>query len=145
MPVKPSFRCTKSSCPQEFTSDSWRLKHIKLHHPERLQVARQKNQTFRSAPRCVEPTQHHESNAIKDSVEDLDKFPYLEHLENFADTESLPTPLPPSWTETYPGAGAPLSEYISVTQERDAQGWLETNLHSNPYYPFPPREEYKYL
>jgi len=144
MPEKNSFRCSKFSCRKKFTSDSWLLGNIKLHHPERLHAARQKILSICSAPRIVEPAQHRELNDKKDSVEDLAAFPYVKHSDNVADSESQPPPHL-ARMDIYPSTGAPQIECNAESLKRDAQGCLETNLPNIPYYLCATRDEYKYI
>jgi hypothetical protein len=75
----------------------------------------------------------------------LDALPYLEHVENIAESESQPPPPPLPRTDTHPSAGSLLSDYIPAQWERDSQGCLETNLQNNPSYPFVTSEEYRYI
>jgi len=61
------------------------------------------------------------------------------------DSESqLPAP-PLMSAKSYPGAGNLLNVYIAEPWQRDPQGCLETNLQSNPYYPFALHDEYRYI
>jgi len=145
MALETHSRCPKYSCQTKSTSDSWRLKHIKLHHPEHLQVAPQQNLTIRSGPQQVESAQCQQFNAFKDSIEDLDAFRNLKHLEIVADSESQPPPPTPPRTATYPDASVPPLDSIAERRERDTQGRRETNLRNIPYYPLATREEYKYI
>jgi len=71
------------------------------------------NLTIRSAPWPIEPAQHRERNTNKDSVKNLNVFPYLEHVQNIADLEFQPLPTSLMQTQTYPGTGPPLSDYIA--------------------------------
>jgi len=75
----------------------------------------------------------------------LDAFPHLEHIEIIANSESQPPSPPRLQTDIYPGAGTLLINYNAEPWEREAQGCLETNLKTNPYYPFATCEEYKYI
>jgi len=100
MPVKTPFCCPKFSCWKKFTSDSPRLKHIKLHLPKHLQVARQRNLNIHSTPWRVKRAQHREINPNNYSVKDLDAFSHLEHLENITDSASQPLPPPLLWKKT---------------------------------------------
>jgi len=75
MPEKTPFRSLHFSCRKMYSSDSWRLTRIKVHHPDHLQVARWTNLTIHSTPQPVEPPQHCEFNTNKDSVKNLDAFP----------------------------------------------------------------------
>jgi len=145
MPEETPFHFPECSCWTKFTSDSWRLKHIKLHNPELLQVACHKNLTIRSAPWCVEPTQHREFHINKDSVEYFDVFPYLEHIESITDSESQPPPPPLWYMQTYPSAGTPLSDYITPPWEGDTQSCLETTPQNNAYFQFVTRGEFRYI
>jgi hypothetical protein len=98
-----------------------------------IQVACQKNLTDHSAPQRVEPAQHHESNAIKGSVQDWNPFPYLEQVGNILDSKSLPPPPPLPRMAIYPSVDALLSEYIAEPWECNAKGFLRMNLECNPY------------
>jgi len=101
--------------------------------------------TVHSVLRCIVPVKHCEFNVNKDSVEDLNAFPYLEHLEHIAELECQMPPPPLPRTEAFPGGDAPLRDCISDPWEYYAQGFPETNLQHNLYYPLAMREEYKYI
>jgi len=115
---------------KEFTSDSWRLNYIRLHHPEDLQDGCQRNLTIHCEPRLVKPAQCRELTAYKESVYHLHVFSYLEHAENIADWESQPLPPPILRTQIYTATGSPLNDYIAEPWERHTQGCVETNLQN---------------
>jgi len=94
----------KCSCLQKLTSDSWWLKYIELQYPKNFQVEQHNNLTIRIAPQCLEPAQQGEFNTMRDSVEDLDGFPHLEHIEILADSEPQLPPQPLLRTAIYPAA-----------------------------------------
>jgi len=50
----------------------------------------------------------------------MDAFPYLDHLEIIPESQYQPPPPALLQIETYPGAGAPLSNYIADPWEHDA-------------------------
>lgn len=101
--------------------------------------------TIRSVPRPVESTQQCDFNAKKDSIEDLDAFPYLELLQIIADSESQPLPSSVPLMDIYPGGGAPLNDYITEQWEHAAQACVQTNLQNNPYYRFKMCGEYTFI
>jgi len=113
MPEKTPFPSPKFSCWKKFTSDNWQLTHIDLHHHEHVQVVHRKTVTIPSAPRRLELAQRRDFNANKDLVEDLDSFPYHNHVQPIADSESQPQPPPLPRTETYPASGTALIDYIA--------------------------------
>jgi len=115
-----------------FTSESWQHTHLKLHHPEHHEVACQKNLPVRCATQRIDLAVRREFNTNEDSVEYLNTFPNLEHLQNTAHSESQLPPHPLLQMESNPGAGAPPRAYITELRERDAQGCLQTNVQRNP-------------
>jgi len=141
MTEKTPFRCPGFCCLEKFTSDTWGLIHIKLHHPEDCQVAPQNNLTIHSAPQSMEPAQHRKFNTNKALVEDLDVIPYLELIKNGRDLESQFPPPPQPWMEIYHRAEALLIDYIADPWKHNSQGVLEPNLNTNPIHPFATCEE----
>jgi hypothetical protein len=78
-------------------------------------------------------------------VEDWDALADLQHIGTIADVKTQPPPHPLPQSETYPGTGAPLSDYIAETWESNAQGCLEINLQNHPYYGYATPEECQYI
>ena len=103
------------------------------------------NLAIRRAPQCKEAAQHYVFHTNIDSVEGLDAFPYIKHVENVADSESQPPTPPVALPDKHPSASAPLEDNIAEPWEPDAQGCLEKKLQSNPYYLFAMGEKYNYI
>jgi len=72
-------------------------------------------------------------------------LPYLEQVENIADSDSEPLPPPLPRTEIYPSTGASPIGHIVKPWEHDPKGCLERNLQINSYNRFATCEEYKYM
>jgi hypothetical protein len=71
--------------------------------------------------------------------------PSLQYIENIADLDSRLSPPPQLWTEVFPDAGAPLSDYITEPWECDAEGCFGTRLQNNPYILFARYAEDNYV
>lgn len=136
LPRKMPLSCPNCSCRMKFTSDSRRLNHTKLHHLEHLQVPPQKNLTIPSAHQPIELAQHDEFPTDNDSVDELDRFPFLEHVKNGSNSVAQPLPPPLPLTEFCCRASALVSDYFAVLWESNSQGSLETNLQAIPTTPF---------
>ncbi|KAF8542578.1 hypothetical protein BDD12DRAFT_802789 [Trichophaea hybrida] len=141
---KISVCCTNLSCQKKLISDSWQLKHTKLLHAEHIQVAHQWNLTFQSLPQRGDTAQHREFNINNDSVEHLDPFPHLKHIEINTESESQQPWHLLLGTESCSGAGLLQSDNIDEPPDRDTQGFPKTNLQNHSYYPYGMAEEYKY-
>jgi len=59
-------------------------------------------------------------------------FAYLEHIEIIADSESQPPPPPLPQMETYPGAGAPLADFIAEPWQMTLRGTLRWTYKTIP-------------
>jgi len=122
MPENIPLRDPEFAFRNKFTSDSGRLNDIKLHSPDHRRVARVKHLAIRGAPQRIQPAHRCEFHTNIYPVEDLDPFPYLEHVQNIADWKSQPPPTPWPRTEIYPGTGTAPIDYIAEPLECDAQG-----------------------
>jgi len=136
--IAPNFHAERSS-PQ--TAGDINISNYSIMNTFKLQ----RIWPFAARPDVSNPLSFVNSTLTKIQSMTLTHFPRLEHIENIADSESQPPPPPLPRTETYPGAGAPLSDYITEPSERDAQSCLETNLQNNCYYLFATCEEYIYI
>jgi len=135
MPEKTLFCCPDISCWKKFTSGSWQLKLIKLHHPKHLQTAHQENVTIFSTPQLVVPPHHHTFQGNNASVKYFDQFSHLVYGETIADSGSQSLPSPLLRMESYPSTDAPLSNSIAVQWKCATQGCPGMNEEINHYYP----------